>query len=103
MKMDRKFNKIKKIIGEEENLVILTDEAALVNGNTFEIIMKIQRVLSSIIEESGFPKDKAKEIIDVVFMDEDELEKELERQHEKLKNNLEELKKKLEKETKKNK
>lgn len=97
MKIDRKFNRIKRIMGKEENLVILTDEAALVNGNTFEILMKLQRVLASVVKESGFPKDKAKEIIDVAFMSDEELDKEFERQSKKLEKNLEELTKKLEK------
>ena len=103
--MNRKMEKIKRILKDEDMAIVITPNAAFLNGNAIEISAGIQRVLRGIVED-GFPKDLAKSLIEVAFMNDEELDKRYKEELEKTEKNLEEMRKllkKLEKEEKKNK
>lgn len=103
--MNRKMEKIKRILKDEDMAIIITSNAAFLNGDVFEVIFAIQKVLRRIVED-GFPKDLAKSLIEVTFMNDEELDKRFKEEQEKTEKNLEKMRKllkKLEKEEKKNK
>jgi uncharacterized protein YqgV (UPF0045/DUF77 family) len=85
-----KIDKIKKILKNENLYVILTEESGTVHGDAFEILTRIQALLTEIIE-SGFPKDLAKDIINIAFMSEEELNEKIEEETEKLKQHIDEF------------
>lgn len=100
--MNKKIEKIKRILKDEDMVIIITSNAAFINGDAIEVVVGIQKVLRGIVED-GFPKDLAKSLIEIAFMNEEELDKRYKEELEKSKKNLEKLKKLLEKEEKKNK
>lgn len=94
-----KIDKVQKILKDEGMSVVILEDEAFINGDAFEIIYAIQKVLSTIIED-GFPKDTAKELIEIAFMSEEEKQSKIEEELEKMQNNLKELLKKVNKESK---
>lgn len=103
--MNRKMEKIKRILKDEDMAIVITSNASYLNGDVIEIFAGIQKVLRRIVED-GFPKELAKSLIEVAFMNDEELDKRFKEEQEKAEKALEELKKllkKLEKEEKKNK
>lgn len=83
----RNMEKAQRALKNEDMAVIITSDAAWLNGDAIQVVVGIQKVLKGIVEE-GFPKELAKSLIEVAFMNEEELDK---------------FKKNLEKEKKKNK
>ena len=99
MNKSKIMNKVQKILKDEDMSIVILEDEAFINGDAVEVICAIQKALSKIIE-AGFPKDLAKELIEIAFMSEEEKQKELEKELERLQNNLKELLKKVNKESK---
>lgn len=83
----RNMKKAQRALKNEDMAVIITTDAAWLNGDAFEVVVGIQQVLKGIIED-GFPKEIAKELIDTVFMTEEELKKKAEMSLEELQKNI---------------
>lgn len=77
MKTNKKTEKIMKLLKDDNTYVVLTDDVGIVNGNAFEILTKIQTVLLEIVQNGCIPKEMIKEMINLAFMDEEELKEEL--------------------------
>jgi len=86
----RNMKKVQRILKNEEMAVIITKDAAWLNGDAFEVVAGIQQVIKGILED-GFPKEIAKKLIDVAFMTEEELENEAKKSMKELAKNLDML------------
>ena len=95
----KKIDKVQKILKDEDMSIVILEDDAFINGDAFEIICAIQKLLREIIED-GFPKDLAKEIIEIAFMSEEEKQIKIEEELERLQKNINKLLKKADKETK---
>lgn len=90
MKTNKKTEKIMKLLKDDNTYVVLTDDVGIVNGNAFEILTKIQRVLLEIVQNSRIPKEMIKEMINLAFMDEEELKEKFDKVKEEVEELLEE-------------
>ena len=86
-----KIEKITKIIGKDNTYAVLTEEECCLNGNALEIIFMIQGAVKSIVAK-GFPREMAKELLEIACLDKEGL---LKKAEESLKK-LEEMEKKNE-------
>lgn len=89
-----RIKEIQKLLEKEEWGVIITKDTAWLNGDAFDIVVGIQKVLEGIIE-TGFPKDLAKELIEIAFMTDEEKEEKLEKELKRLQKNLSNLLKEI--------
>ena len=90
----RNMKKAQRILKNEEMAVIITEDAAWLNGDAIEVLIGIQKVLQGIVDD-GFPRDLAKDLINVAFMTSEEKTKKISTELNKLGKNLEKLDKKL--------